>query len=170
MNMELRKLSPDDGADIYDMLQEIPKDENGFLNGCNGKSYEDYKAWLVANHNAANGVGLEDRMVPQTIYWLFVDGKPVGMGKLRHALTDKLREEGGHAGYAVVASERNHGFGKALLKLLVGEAKGMGIEKLLLTVQNRNLPSIKVETGCGGVIEKISDIRHYIWIDCSAAE
>ena len=27
--IELKKLSPDDGRDIYDMLQAIPKNENG---------------------------------------------------------------------------------------------------------------------------------------------
>lgn len=32
MNFELRKLTINDGMDIYAMLQEIPKDENGFIN------------------------------------------------------------------------------------------------------------------------------------------
>ena len=43
MNCELRKLSPDDGRDVYDMLQELPREENGFINGCNGKTYDEFK-------------------------------------------------------------------------------------------------------------------------------
>ncbi len=43
VNCELRKLSPDDGRDVYDMLQELPREENGFINGCNGKTYDEFK-------------------------------------------------------------------------------------------------------------------------------
>lgn len=34
MDIALRKLSADDGMDVYEMLQELPADENGFLNCC----------------------------------------------------------------------------------------------------------------------------------------
>ena len=51
MNCELRKLSPDDGRDVYDMLQELPRDENGFINGCNGKTYDEFKKWLIKSNN-----------------------------------------------------------------------------------------------------------------------
>jgi len=167
MNIELRQLSPYDGIDVYDMLQDIPRDENGFINGCNGITYEDYKKWLIKSDNAAKGVGLEDWMVPQNIYWIYVNGIPVGMGKLRHYLTDKLKEEGGHGGYAICASYRNKGYGTQLMKLLLEQAKAIKIDKLLLTVQNHNIASIKVAMASGGFIEKIDDKRHYIWIDLS---
>jgi len=51
VNCELRKLSPDDGRDVYDMLQELPRDENGFINGCNGKTYDEFKKWLIKSNN-----------------------------------------------------------------------------------------------------------------------
>ncbi len=38
---------------------------------------------------------------------------------------------------------------------------------MLLTIRNGNEASLKVALKSGGVVEKISDIRHYIWIDCS---
>ena len=34
--LELKKLSVDDGFDVYKMLQEIPSEENGLLNKANG--------------------------------------------------------------------------------------------------------------------------------------
>ena len=40
---ELRAISQADGLDVYDMLQSLPKDENGFMNGTGGKTYEEYK-------------------------------------------------------------------------------------------------------------------------------
>mgnify|MGYP006333195631 CR=1 FL=1 len=33
MNIEIKKLSLDNGEDIYQMLQSIPANENGFVNG-----------------------------------------------------------------------------------------------------------------------------------------
>ena len=42
MQYKLTNLSIKDGKDIYDMLQELPADENGFINSVYGKSYEEY--------------------------------------------------------------------------------------------------------------------------------
>ncbi len=167
MDIELKKLSLDDGLEIYDMLQEIPRDENGVVNGCNGRTFEEYKKWLVKSDNMSNSVGLENWMVPQSTYWIYVDGTPVGFGKLRHYLTEKLKEEGGHIGYAIRPTCRNRGYGKVLLKLLLDKAKEMGIEKVLITVHNDNTSSIKVALANGGKVEKVTSERHLIWIDCN---
>jgi predicted acetyltransferase len=166
VNCELRKLSTDDGRDLYDMLQKLPKNENGFTNGCNGITYEEFKKWLVKCNNTANGIGLVEWMVPQSNYWLFVDGIPVGMGKLRHYLTDKLRKEGGHFGYSILPDYRSKGYGKILLKMLIDCAKDMKIDRLLLMVHNHNIASIKVALANNGIIEKVDSKCHFIWIDC----
>lgn len=162
---ELRKLTVYDDKDIYEMLQEIPKEENGFINSINGRTFEEYQQWLFRSDALSKGVGLEDWMVPQTTYWLFIDGKPIGFGKVRHYLTNSLMEEGGHIGYAIRPSERNKGYGTILLKLLVEEAKKIGIDKILITVSNDNPYSIKVALNNNGIIEKVSGERHYIWIN-----
>ena len=89
--LELRRLSVDDGPEIYHMLQDIPKEENGFGNNANGMSYEAYKEWLAAKHQESLREGIQDGWkVPSTTYWLYADGVPVGFGKLRHCLTDAL--------------------------------------------------------------------------------
>jgi predicted acetyltransferase len=38
----------------------------------------------------SEGINLEPQYVPQTTYWLYIDGKPVGYGKLRHYLNESL--------------------------------------------------------------------------------
>lgn len=166
MKAELRRLSRNDGIDVYDMLQELPADENGFMNGCNSITFDEYKAWLAKCENIADGIGLEDWMVPQDVFWLYIDGKPVGMGKLRHRLTDKLREEGGHMGYAIRPVYRGKGYGKLLIKLMLEKAHEIGIEKALVTVYNDNHASINAALANGGVISRTNDKRHYIWLDC----
>ena len=90
--------------------------------------------WL---DNAASGnqTGLVDGWkVPQTIYWLFADGKPVGYGKIRHFLTDKLLADGGTISYSIRPGQRNKGFGKILLTELIKECSDLGIKKALLTI------------------------------------
>jgi len=43
MSIELRHLSVNDGVDVFDMLQKIPKNENGFMNVCNGITVGGYR-------------------------------------------------------------------------------------------------------------------------------
>lgn len=165
MNAELRPLSIDDGMDVYEMLQEMPSDENGFVNGMNGKSLDDFKEWLGHSARVSQGIDLLDWQVPQSTYWLYADGKPVGFGKVRHRLTDKLLADGGHIGYAVRPSCRGKRYGNLLLKLLLREAGKLGIDRVLVTIRNDNLPSIRTALGNGGVIDKVTEEKHYIWID-----
>ena len=127
-------------------------------------TYEEYTKWLAKSDNIANNIGLEDWMVPQSIYWLYIGGIPVGMGKLRHYLNDKLRENGGHVGYSIRPIYRKKGYGTLLLTLLIEKAKNLNIDKLLFTVRNENVASIKVVMANNGIIEKISDELHYIWV------
>lgn len=47
--IELKKLSINDGRDIYNLLQEIPKEENGLINKANGLSFEEFQAGLKQN-------------------------------------------------------------------------------------------------------------------------
>lgn len=167
MKYELKKLSADDGRDIYDMLQELPENENGFMNSVCGKTYEEFKKWLEQNEAFAKEKELQDGWkVPTTQFWLYVDGRPVGIGRIRHFLTDKLRQEGGQVGYAIRPGERNKGYGTILLGELIKEARKMKIPEILLTVHNGNEYSKKVALANHGVIEKVSSERHYIRIPC----
>lgn len=65
--IELRRLSVDDGMDVYIMLQEIPKEENGFINKANGLSFEEYREWLKGKYAESEQIGLVDGWkVPST--------------------------------------------------------------------------------------------------------
>lgn len=166
MCLEIRKLSIDDGCDIYEMLQELPADENGFINSMKGITFDEYKEWLKKSVKSSEQVGIVDGWkVPQTIFWLFEDNSPVGFGKVRHFLTEALLEDGGNVGYAIRPSARNRGLGKKFLSFLIDESKEIGIDKLLLTIRNYNEPSIHVALANGGKTEKITAEKHYIWIE-----
>ncbi len=166
MTLELKALSADDGRDVYEMLQELPCDENGFVNAANGLSFKAYRTWLERCRRDAEQEGIVDGWrVPQSTFWLYADGRPVGIGKIRHFLTEALRREGGTIGYAVRPSERGKGFGKALLSALLEKCRELSIDRALLTVREDNVPSLRTALACGGVLEKTENGRHYLWVD-----
>lgn len=168
MSVELRALTIHDGDDVYDFLMQLPAEENGFMNSMAGRSREEFSAWLKACAESAERTEIVDGWkVPQAVYWLFRDGRPVGMGKLRYFLTDALRKSGGHIGYAIAPDARGTGCGTMLLKALLHEAAKHGIDRALITVNNSNPASIRVALKCGGEIEHVSEDHHYIWCECS---
>lgn len=164
--IELKKLSPDDGMDVYAMLQEIPKEENGLVNSGNGLSFAEYKDWLKKKCAESEQTGLVDGWkVPSTTYWLYVDGKPAGFGAVRHFLTDALRKAGGNIGYGIAPRHRGKGYGKKLLGLLLEEARRMGMDRALVTIRLDNGASKAVALANGGVVTEQTDERILVWID-----
>ncbi len=76
----LKRISVDDGIEIYNMLQEISSNDNGFHNKVYGMSYNQFKEWLENECSVDHG-NLEDWMVPQTSYWFFDDEGAAGLWK-----------------------------------------------------------------------------------------
>ena len=65
--LELRRLSPEDGRDVYEMLQRIPREENGLQNKASGLSWEELGQWLVKKQEESVRQGIVDGWkVPST--------------------------------------------------------------------------------------------------------
>ncbi len=164
--LELKRLSVDDGLDIYKMLQEIPAEENGFINKANGLTFDEYKEWLIARNIDSEQEGIVDGWkVPYTTFWLYADGVPVGFGSVRHFLTEALSKIGGHIGYGIAPQYRGKGYGNEILRLLLSEAHKLEIEKALVTVRLDNMASQAVALANGGVITGRTNERLLIWIN-----
>lgn len=88
----------------------------------------------------------------------------MGSCKLRSQLSEALLKRGGNIGYGIAPYARGKGFGKEQLRLVLQEAKKQGLAKVLITANNSNKASIAVALANGGVIEKVSEEEHYIWI------
>ena len=156
-------LSPTDGRDIYEMLQEIAPNDNGFHNRVCGMTYEQYRDWLE-NEYAVDHGRLEDWMVPQTSFWLYDDERPVGYGRLRHFLNDALREHSGHIGYAIRSSERRKGYGNAILTLLLKECQKLGMTEVQIGANADNIPSNRIIQRYGGILIRTGDNKNFYQI------
>lgn len=120
---------------------------------------KDPEAWIdrLKKTNDRNNV-LEGR-VPSSLFWAIEDGKYIGRIQLRHELNDKLRNHGGHIGYAVRPSERNKGYATRMLAAALEKARDIGLTEVLMTTMEDNVPSRKVIEANGGKL-----------IDCSVVE
>jgi predicted acetyltransferase len=165
MKLELKALSETDGQEVYEMIKEIGLGENGFTTNFPETSFEDFKNALPRLVEISLGKNLPNDYVPQTIYWMYVDDRPVAYGKLRHKLNDKLLEYGGHVGYIVRPSERGKGYGKLFLGQLKSAAKTIGIERLLITCDDTNSRSRAVVENNLGKLEEIKDGICRYWIE-----
>lgn len=148
----LKKVDFGSGRAEYDLLRSMPE-ENGFLNDAYLLPYDRFEAWVARQMESSLGMNLPEGFVPQTTYWFYADGVPVGRAKLRHRLTDSLRREGGHIGYGIAPAHRGKGYAVAMLRLVLREARAMGIEQALVTIDEDNAASRAVAERCGGVLQ-----------------
>lgn len=107
----------------------------------------------------------EPTWVPQSEFWLEELGVIIGVIRIRYWLTDGLKIEGGHIGYAIRPSMRRMRYGTRLLALGLEEAKRLGINPVLVTVDATNLGSIKVIEANGGQLDgRTTDPHRRYWI------
>lgn len=86
-----------------------------------------------------------------TTYWLYDNETDtlIGASNLRHYLTEEGIKLFGHIGYGIRPSQRRKGYGTALLKMTLQEAKNRNIDKVLLGAYEDNIASWKLMEKCG---------------------
>ena len=96
--------------------------------------------------------------VPQTTFWLIVDGEYAGRASVRHWLNESLEQFGGHIGYEVRPSMRRKGYGTLMCALAIVEARKLGIGRILITCDDTNIGSQKIIEANGGVLQDTVDV------------
>ena len=82
---------------------------------------------------------------------------------IRHRLTPSLLLMGGHIGYDVRPSARRRGHATLMLAAALPVARGLGIDRALLTCRTDNIGSRKVIEANGGVLEDERDGMLRFW-------
>jgi predicted acetyltransferase len=102
----------------------------------------------------AKGIGLADGWVPAHTFWLVRNERTIiGVLQIRHSLTPFLEREGGHIGYSVRPSERGKGYATRMLGMALEEARRLGLKRVLITCDKRNVASARVIQKNGGRLE-----------------
>ncbi len=155
---ELRLVLPSTeySAEIAAFREEMLAAGSDFA-GCGGlKDCETAEEWLTELELLKNEQTIPTGYVPSNTFLAVRvdDGRLVGTIELRHRInTPVLSTWGGHIGFSVRPSERNKGYAKEILRLLLAICKERGYTKVLLTCNSENIASERTITANGGVLE-----------------
>jgi len=165
--VRLRPLGEEDEAGVLAAHQELLADDFQFALGyVQGMAWKDYLAQLESERL---GRQLPAGRVPATFLVGDAGGEIVGRVSIRHALNAFLAREGGHIGFAVRPRQRRRGYATEMLRQGLVIARSLGINRALVTCDERNAGSIGAIERCGGVLESTyappgrAPIRRY-WI------
>ena len=140
--MELRKINMQDAAAQWEYTTSLPADENGLTNPYHGVSYGEYVSKVLpAMISHEHPVNMPDWFVPETYYYLWDGDCLIGEFRIRHHLTDALRNGAGHIGYSIRKDARGKGYGTAGLKLTLEIAREIVPEEEIYLRVNRDNPA-----------------------------
>ena len=151
--LRLQPLQLADEAAVRSAHEAMAAEEFVFALG-----YDPTEAWagyVERLERVRVGTDLPERWVPSTFLVADVGGQIVGRASIRHELNDFLAREGGHIGYGVVRQHRRHGYATEILRQSLELARGMGIERALVTCDDDNVGSATVIERAGGRLESV---------------
>jgi len=116
-----------------------------------GLPHEPFDEFVAQLRGYSEGTGLPNGLVPHSTFWLIDQNREiVAVSNMRHALTEKLKREGGHIGYSVRPTRRGEGCGIVVLREMLKRARELGLARVLMTCGQTNRPSVRVIQRNGG--------------------
>jgi len=93
-----------------------------------------------------------------TYRWIVEDDRVLGGIALRHESDDFVLRHG-HIGYGIRPSSRRRGLATWALGEMLNEARGSGLERVLMVCEVDNTASAKTIVRCGGALETARDTK-----------
>ncbi|ROS23952.1 putative acetyltransferase [Cellulomonas sp. PhB150] len=164
----VRSFTADDEAQARTAHAELAAEGFDFCLGLEQSGT--WSAWLDHLVEIERGRDLPPGWVPETFVGGFAGGTLVGRLSVRHRLNAHLAHVGGHIGYAVRPGHRRRGRASALLRHGLLVARGVGLERVLVTCTDTNVASARTIEGAGGELEDVvvvpgtGELKRRYWI------
>lgn len=167
MNIKLVRLTSQYKKQLFDIMDEwASAGEKIMPTAIAINDYHDFDYYMnhLCREKEINGI------VPETTFFCLDLDRDIFVGAVtvRHYLTDRLLNAG-LIGDGIRPSERRKGYGSAMIGLALLEAKKLGLDKVLMCCDKRNIASAKSIMNNGGVLEnevKVNGIiKQRYWID-----
>lgn len=150
--LKLVKLEPIYYPQLIDMMDEWTlADENIIPMAIRKCDYHDYETYIESLEiKESNG-----KYVPDSTFFCLDTERNILVGavNIRHYLSERLLQSGGHIGDGIRPSERNKGFGTEVVKLALLECDKLGIKNVLMCCDKENIASAKTIIKNGGILE-----------------
>lgn len=156
---EIRLVTPSTeySAEIMALRAEMLEANSDFA-GCGElKGRETASEWLAVLEMLKSEQTVPNGYAPSSSFLAVrvEDSRVVGIIELRHRIdTPVLSTWGGHIGFSVRPSERNKGYAKEMLRLMLIVCKQRGYTEVLLTCNSDNGASERVILKNGGIFER----------------
>ncbi len=155
------------------MIEEWSKTEEKMVPFVLRYDYSDFEGFIEEMYKLKKGINLKNTVCSST-YWFVTEKREViGVVNIRHKLNERLMNIGGHIGYGIRPTKRMQGNATELLRQSLDIARGMHIERVLLTCDKDNIGSAKTIINNGGILESEDvvdgiEVQRY-WIDTKNA-
>ena len=167
MELKLVKLEPKYRRHLEEMMAEwYNAGENIVPYAIRKNDYRDFAHYLENLEIKKE----TDGRVPDTTFFCLDEERDIFVGavNIRHYLTEAMRLNGGHIGDGVRPSERRKGIATQMIGLALLECRKLGIRKVLMVCDKKNIGSAKSIQRNGGVLENevivdgITEQRYWI--------
>jgi predicted acetyltransferase len=119
---------------------------------------DNFALYIKKTKDYREGLSLTKGFVPENRYWLIDKDEFIGQVSIRRFGSKKLSKVASHIGYYINPYKRNKGYGKLILQMALRKAKVLGIKKVIITCNEKNIPSKKIIESNGGLfIDKFYD-------------
>jgi len=134
------------------------EDGAGLLPSDDVDSTEGFATWVERLTRSSDpSIPPAPGLVHATHWWIVEDDTLVGAIALRHTLNDFLLEAAGHIGYGIRPAARRRGLATWALSAVLAEARNHGLDRVLVTCEDTNLPSARTIERNGGALEDVRD-------------
>lgn len=166
--VKLVKLSVEYKEQLFEMMDEwTAVDERIVPYAIRKNDYQNFEYYL---ENLEIKEEIDGKVPDTTFFCLDVDRNIfVGAVNIRHYLNEAMLLNGGHIGDGIRPSERRKGYATKMIGLALEECKKLGIDKVLMVCDKKNIGSAKSIINNGGVLENevvvnaVTEQRY--WID-----
>lgn len=156
MDYKLELLSETMNTDVYEMYQDIPREEIGSSNKFNGCSLEEYYSYI--KEYKKEEININPSLNTTTNRYIFyVNDYPVGEVGIRTTLNDFWVNKGSQIFYKIRLNERNKGYGTNMLELALNECKRLGMKQVRINCDDNNVASKRIIEKNSGIV----DIKSY---------
>lgn len=151
--MELRPLCEDDEEAFLLAHEAAARRDPPWEFGFQVRTEPDFAAYVRWTHDWTAGRNLPDHFVPNTYLVAAIGNEIVGRLSIRHRLKAQLMNIGGHVGYGVTPSREGQGLATEILRLGLPICLELGLDRILVTCDQDNVPSRRVIEKNGGEFE-----------------